>query len=122
MFARLANLCSAIRATLGQRQIRQGPGLALNAHSGNDWGTIPVLTGKRIGLSMFISGLSRPILINLCFLAFLNLRNLKSYVFIFFRFLIFKSKFFMSNSVNLFEFTGIASLLCNVQYSRPYSA
>src|SRR6218665_3573884 len=42
---RLANLCSAIRATLGQRQIRQRPGLALNAHSGNDWGPIPVLTG-----------------------------------------------------------------------------
>src|SRR6218665_3037453 len=36
---RLANLCSAIRATLGQRQIRQSPGLALNAHSGNDWGS-----------------------------------------------------------------------------------
>src|SRR6218665_1651669 len=42
---RLANLCSAIRATLGQRQIRQSPGLALNAHSGNEWGKIPVLTG-----------------------------------------------------------------------------
>src|SRR6218665_516254 len=33
---RLPNLCSAIRATLGQRQIRQNPGLALNAHSGNE--------------------------------------------------------------------------------------
>src|SRR6218665_3941400 len=43
---RLANLCSAIRATLGQRQIRQRPGLALNAHSGNEWGKIPVLTGE----------------------------------------------------------------------------
>src|SRR6218665_586864 len=42
---RLANLCSAIRATLGQRQIRQSPGLALNAHSGNEWGKISVLTG-----------------------------------------------------------------------------
>src|SRR6218665_670194 len=42
---RLPNLCSAIRATLGQRQIRQSPGLALNAHSGNEWGKIPVLTG-----------------------------------------------------------------------------
>src|SRR6218665_4140418 len=38
------NLCSAIRATLGQRQIRQSSGLALNAHSGNEWGKIPVLT------------------------------------------------------------------------------
>ena len=28
---RLINLCSAIRATLGQRQIRQSTGLALNA-------------------------------------------------------------------------------------------
>src|SRR6218665_3582683 len=26
------------------KQIRQSPGLALNAHSGNDWGPIPVLT------------------------------------------------------------------------------
>src|SRR6218665_2756926 len=42
---RLLNLCSAIRETLGQRQIRQSPGLALNAHSGNEWGKIPVLTG-----------------------------------------------------------------------------
>src|SRR6218665_1577570 len=41
----VANLCSAIRATLGQRQIRQSPGLALNAHSGSYWGPIPVLTG-----------------------------------------------------------------------------
>src|SRR6218665_3127765 len=32
---------------LGQRQIRQSPGLAPNAHSGNDWGPIPVLTGLR---------------------------------------------------------------------------
>ena len=39
-------LCSAIWATLGQRQIRQSPGLALNAHSGNEWGKIPVLTGS----------------------------------------------------------------------------
>ena len=30
-------MCSAIRSTLGQRQIRQSPGLALNS-SGNDWG------------------------------------------------------------------------------------
>src|SRR6218665_4201540 len=37
--------CSAIRATLGQRQFRQSPGLALNAHSGNEWDKIPVLTG-----------------------------------------------------------------------------
>src|SRR6218665_892962 len=42
---RLPNFCSANRATLGQRQIRQSPGLALNAHSGNEWGKIPVLTG-----------------------------------------------------------------------------
>src|SRR6218665_200979 len=42
---RLPNFCSAIRATLGQRQFRQSPGLALNAHSGNEWGKIPVLTG-----------------------------------------------------------------------------
>src|SRR6218665_1291240 len=35
-----------MRATLGQRQIRQSPGLALNAHSGNEWGKIPVLTGE----------------------------------------------------------------------------
>src|SRR6218665_2045301 len=42
---RLPNFCSAIRATLGQRQIRQSPGLALNAHLGNEWGKIPVLTG-----------------------------------------------------------------------------
>jgi len=31
-------LCSAIQATLGQRQICQSPGLALNAHLGNEWG------------------------------------------------------------------------------------
>src|SRR6218665_1133059 len=43
---RLPNFCSAIRATLGQRQIRQSPGLALSAHSGNEWGKIPVLTGN----------------------------------------------------------------------------
>src|SRR6218665_2489784 len=42
---RIPNFCSAIRATLGQRQICQSPGLALNAHSGNGWGKIPVLTG-----------------------------------------------------------------------------
>src|SRR6218665_2278269 len=42
---RLPNLCSGIRATLGQRQIRQSPCLALNAHSGNEWGKILVLTG-----------------------------------------------------------------------------
>src|SRR6218665_1114298 len=41
----MPNFCSAIRAILGQRQIRQSPGLALNAHSGNEWGKIPVLTG-----------------------------------------------------------------------------
>src|SRR6218665_38464 len=46
-FALTVNLCSAIRATLGRRQIRQSPGLALNAHSGNDWGPIPVLTGYK---------------------------------------------------------------------------
>src|SRR6218665_1319005 len=45
---RLPNLCSAIRETLGQRKIRQSPGLALNAHSGNEWGKIPVLTGPLI--------------------------------------------------------------------------
>src|SRR6218665_2791666 len=43
---RLPNFCSEIRETLGQRQIRQSPGLALNAHSGNEWGKIPVLTGS----------------------------------------------------------------------------
>src|SRR6218665_4178631 len=42
---RLPNFCSAIRATLGQRQIRQSPGFALNAHSGNEWGKILVLPG-----------------------------------------------------------------------------
>src|SRR6218665_3358911 len=36
-----------MRATLGQRQIGQSPGLALNAHSGNEWAKIPVLTGLR---------------------------------------------------------------------------
>src|SRR6218665_1491086 len=41
----MPNFCSAIRATLGQRQFRQSPGLALNADSGNEWGKIPVLTG-----------------------------------------------------------------------------
>src|SRR6218665_2193916 len=45
---RLPNFCSAIRATLGQRQFRQSPGLALNAHSGNEWGKIAVLTGRRL--------------------------------------------------------------------------
>src|SRR6218665_3849403 len=30
----------------GISQIRQSPGLALNAHSGNEWGQIPVLTGS----------------------------------------------------------------------------
>src|SRR6218665_1883624 len=44
-----ANFCSAIRATLGQRQIRQSQSLALNAHSGNEWGKIPVLTGLQPG-------------------------------------------------------------------------
>src|SRR6218665_2327995 len=47
----LPNLCSAIRATLGQRQIRQSPGLPLNAHSGNEWGKIPVLTGISVTAS-----------------------------------------------------------------------
>src|SRR6218665_3759906 len=42
---RLPHFFSAIQATLGQRQICQSPGLALNAHSGNEWGKIPVLTG-----------------------------------------------------------------------------
>src|SRR6218665_640032 len=51
---RLPNLCSAIRATLGQRQFRQSPGLALNAHSGNEWGKIPVLTGSFQILCVFI--------------------------------------------------------------------
>src|SRR6218665_578360 len=34
------------------KAIRQSPGLALNAHSGNEWGKIPVLTGyvaSRVG-------------------------------------------------------------------------
>src|SRR6218665_2554344 len=51
---RLPNFCSTIRATLGQRQIRQSPGLALNAHSGNEWGKIPVLTGYVVCLSACI--------------------------------------------------------------------
>src|SRR6218665_273578 len=55
--SRLANFCSAIRATLGQRQIRQSPGLPLNAHSGNDWGSIPVLTG--LGLALVSWAFSR---------------------------------------------------------------
>src|SRR6218665_2497001 len=42
------NLCAAIRVTLGQRQIRQSPGLALNAHSGNEGGKIPVLAGYTV--------------------------------------------------------------------------
>src|SRR6218665_4167979 len=46
----MPNFRSAIRATLGQRQIRQSPGLALNAHSGNEWGKIPVLTGEWRGI------------------------------------------------------------------------
>src|SRR6218665_1578164 len=37
---------SLIWETLGQRQICQSPGLALNVHSGNDWDPIPVLTGE----------------------------------------------------------------------------
>ena len=54
---RLPNLCLAIRTTLGQRQIRQSPGLALNAHSGNEQDKIQVLTGDIRNLL----GLSRPI-------------------------------------------------------------
>src|SRR6218665_3780413 len=30
---------------LGQRQFRPSPGHALNSHSGNDWGQIPLLSG-----------------------------------------------------------------------------
>ena len=37
-----------VRAILGKRQIRQSPGLALNAHSGNEWGKIPVLSGTAL--------------------------------------------------------------------------
>src|SRR6218665_3173256 len=33
-----------------KRQIRQNPGLALNAHSGNEWGKITVLTGVKFHL------------------------------------------------------------------------
>jgi len=39
----LINLCSAIRVTLGQRQIRQSPGLALNANPGNDWDMVTII-------------------------------------------------------------------------------
>src|SRR6218665_1059486 len=39
------DVCPNGWVTLRQRQIRQSPGLTLNAHSGNDWGPIPVLTG-----------------------------------------------------------------------------
>src|SRR6218665_1296056 len=59
---RLPNFCSAIRATLGQRQFRQTPCLALNAHSGNEWGKIPVLTGKLVSLicSFVVTFITRP--------------------------------------------------------------
>src|SRR6218665_842704 len=50
------------RATLGQRQIRQSPRLALNAHSGNDWGPIPVLTGKSLSKQLLAPNLPRLIL------------------------------------------------------------
>lgn len=40
-------------ATLGQSQIRTNPGLALNAHSGNEWSKIPVLSGR-----LFFCGVS----------------------------------------------------------------
>src|SRR6218665_3293916 len=36
----------------GQRQICQSPGLALNAHSGNEWGKIPVLTGMPTNIAL----------------------------------------------------------------------
>jgi len=42
-----------MRSTLGQRQICQSPGLALNAHSGNEWGKIPVLTGLLCSVELF---------------------------------------------------------------------
>src|SRR6218665_2977141 len=58
---RQPNLCSAIRATLGQRQICQSPGLALNAHSGNEWGKIPVLTGDADEQSLMVEDYVRPV-------------------------------------------------------------
>src|SRR6218665_2394234 len=49
---------------VGQRQFRQSPYLALNPHSGNEWGKIPVLTGHAVlhmvGPSLFPSILSKP--------------------------------------------------------------
>src|SRR6218665_3156012 len=48
-------------ATLGQRQIRQSPGLALSAHSGNEWGKILVLTGHSSPFHPLGFHLSSPI-------------------------------------------------------------
>src|SRR6218665_1197202 len=64
---RLPNLCSAIRETLGQRQIRQSPGLTLNAHSGNEWGKIPLLTGNSSPFHPHGFRLSSPIFLPLPF-------------------------------------------------------
>src|SRR6218665_3893105 len=68
-------------------------------------GRLPV----RGGLEGFRPGLSRTILKKPRFLGFLKLKNLKSYVFMFFMFLLFSSQifyFFVSNSVNFYEFIG----------------
>src|SRR6218665_1219910 len=61
-------LCSAIRATLLQRQICQSPGLALTAHyKGNEWGKIPVLTGHSSPFHSLGFRLSSPIFFPLPF-------------------------------------------------------
>src|SRR6218665_2985548 len=49
------------------KQIRQSPGLALNAHSGNEWGKIPVLTGHSSPFHPLGFRLSSPIFLPLPF-------------------------------------------------------
>src|SRR6218665_4230938 len=53
--------------TLGQRQIRQSPGLALNAHSGNERGKILVLTGHSSSFHPLGFRLSSPLFLPLPF-------------------------------------------------------
>src|SRR6218665_3356154 len=57
---------SLIWATLGQRQICQSPCLALNVHSSNDWGPIPVLTGEWPSGRFRVARPSSKKLCNLC--------------------------------------------------------
>src|SRR6218665_198943 len=52
---------------LWQRQIRQSPGLALNVHSGNDWGPIPVLTGMSFSANSGSTLDSAQLKIGLCY-------------------------------------------------------